>query len=327
MQLREISPSTRIEWKRCTDVPVSWYRPQIVVSGQKIYVGGGVAADLDMFTVLEYDLLGDIWKLHSQSKVVLYGLSYFQGELITVGGCNIQRVSANISSYEQQNKKWEEKIPPMPTARTTPIVISTDKAIIVCGGAIVDDCQEPIPCKLVEIYSSETCQWHRSAQLLHPYAAAPSVVIGDYCFLVGEAAEKDGSRKVTYANTKDLISFRPNREKVKEPAPSNSSSSELQMWKELPECPLIGSAAVSINGALLTLGGDDNSEGDDITVNQVHVFMPETNSWIELKYAGLREALGGSSAAQIIDSNRVVIVGGSGPDDKNSVSMFIGTLV
>ena len=308
-------------------MPVSWYRPQIVVSGQEIYVGGGVAADLDMFTVLEYDLLGDIWKLHSQSKVVLYGLSYFQGELITVGGCNIQRVSANISSYEQQSKKWEEKIPPMPTARTTPIVISTDKAIIVCGGAIVDDCQEPIPCKLVEIYSSETCQWYRSAQLLHPYAAAPSVVIGDYCFLVGEAAEKDGSRKVTYANTKDLISFRPKREKVKEPTPSNPSSSELQVWKELPKCPLIGSAAVSINGALLTLGGDDNSEGDDITVNQVHAFMPETNSWIELKYAGLREALGGSSAAQIIDSNRVVIVGGSGPDDKNSVSMFIGTLV
>jgi N-acetylneuraminic acid mutarotase len=327
MQLREISPNARIEWKRCADVPVSWYRPQVVVNGQKIYVGGGVTADLDMFTVLEYDLVGDTWKLHSQSKVVLYGLSYFQGQLITVGGCNIQRVSANVSSYEQLKGKWEEKIPPMPIARSTPTVISTDTAIIVCGGAILDHCQEPIPCKLVQVYSSETLQWHRSAQLLHPYAAAPSVVIGEYCFLVGEATEKDGSRKVTYANTKDLISL---RSKGEDPAlaHSNSSSSELQVWKELPECPLIGSAAVCINGALLTLGGDDNSKGvDTITVNQVHTFMPQTNSWIELKDGGLQEALGGSSAAQLLDNNRVVIVGGSGPDDKNSVSMFIGTLV
>ena len=322
MQLQEVSPDTRIEWKRCADVPVSWYRPQVVVSGQKIYVGGGVTADLDMFTVLEYDLLGDTWKLHSQSKVVLYGLSYFQGQLITVGGCNTDRVSANVSSYEQLNKKWEEKIPPMPTARCTPTIIITDTAIIVCGGAILDDCLEPVPCKLVEIYNSETSQWHRSAQLLHPYAAAPSIVIGDYCFLVGEATERDGSRKVVYANTKDLISLR--EELVQ--TPLNSSSPELQVWKELPECPLIGSAAVCINGALLTLGGDDTSKGDTITVNHLHVFMPQTNSWIELKYGALPEALSGSSAAQLMD-NRVVIVGGSGPDDENSVSMFIGIVV
>lgn len=322
MQLQEVSPDTKIEWKRCADVPVSWYRPQVVVSGQKIYVGGGVTTDLDMFTVLEYDLLGDTWKLHSQSKVVLYGLSYFQGQLITVGGCNIDRVSANVFSYEQLNKKWEEKIPPMPTARSTPTVIITDTTIIVCGGAILDDCLEPVPCKLVEIYNSETSQWHRSAQLLHPYAAAPSVVIGEYCFLVGEATERDGSRKVTYASTKDLISLREHPEQT----PSNSSSPELQAWKELPECPLIGSAAVCINGALLMLGGDDTSKGDTITVNHLYTFMPQTNSWIELKYGALPEALSGSSAAQLMD-NRVVVVGGSGPDDKNSVSMFIGTVV
>ena len=324
MQLQEISPNTAIEWKRCADVPVRWYRPQVVVSGQKLYAGGGVTGDLDMFTILEYDLLTDNWKLHSQSKVVLYGLSYFQGQLITVGGCNIDRISASVSSYEQQNKKWEERLPPMPTARSTPIVVSTDTAIIVCGGAVLDDCVQPVPSKVVEIYNSETSQWYGSSQLLHPYAAAPSVVIGDHCFLVGEATEIDGSRKVTYANIKDLVSLRSQREDPAQTA-SNSSSSELQVWKELPECPLIGSAAVCINGALLTLGGDDNTKEDATTVNHVHTFVPQTNSWIELKYGALPEALSGSTAAQLVD-NRVVIVGGSGPDDENSVAMFIGTV-
>lgn len=326
MQLQEVSPDTRIEWKRCTDIPVSWYRPQIVMSNQKIYVGGGVTADLNnLFTILEYDIQSDTWKLHSQSQVALYGLSHFQGQLITVGGCNFDGVSSNVSIYYQLDKKWKENIQPMPTRRCTPTVISTDTAIIVCGGAVLDDGSlEPLPSKMVEVYNSDTSQWHRSDHLPHPYAAAPFIVIGDYCFLVGEASERDGSRKVSYANMKDLmISSRPPRE---EEDASNSSNSQVQVWKELPECPLMGSAAVCLNGALLTLGGDDTFEGDVITVNHVHAFVPKTNSWIELKFGALPEALGGSSAAQLKD-DRAVIVGGSGPDDENTVSMYIGNIV
>ena len=274
----------------------------------------------NMFTILEYNIHSDAWKVHSQSQVALCGLSYFQGHLITVGGCNFDGISSNISSYYQLDKKWEEKIQPMPTRRCTPTVISTDTAIIVCGGAILDGCLEPLPCKMVEVYNSELSQWHKSAQLPHPYAAAPFTVIGDYCFLLGEASEKDGSRRVTYVNMKDLmISFELQTEE--------DPSSQMQVWEELPECPLIGSAAVCFNGALLTLGGEDAlSEGDTITVNHVHAFVPKTNSWIELKFGTLPEALGGSSAAQLMD-NRVVIVGGSGPDDENTVSMYIGTIV
>ena len=320
MQLQEVSPDTKITWKRCADMPVSWYRPQVVVGGHKVYVGGGVTEDLSMFTILEYNIHSDIWKLHRPSQVVLYGMSYFQGELITVGGCNIDGFSSNISSYDRLDNKWEEKILPMPTGRCIPTVVCTDTAIVVCGGAILDGCLEPVPCQLVEVYNSETSEWHRSAQLPHPYAASSFAVIDDFCLLIGEASERDGSRKVTYANLNDLIRLRPKEKGTLD----HLSSSQPQVWNELSECPLIGSAAACFNGALLTLGGDDINEGD--TVNNVHAFAPKTNSWTELKYGALPEALGGSSAAQLMD-NRVVIVGGSGQDDENTASVFIGAIV
>lgn len=104
-------------------MPVSWFRPQIVVGGSRVYVGGGVTEDENMFKILEYDPLSETWMVHMLSQVVLYGLSYFQGQLVTVGGSNVDGFVAAVSSYNSRGKKWEERIQPMPTARCTSTVI------------------------------------------------------------------------------------------------------------------------------------------------------------------------------------------------------------
>lgn len=303
-----------IKWKRCTEMPVSWFRPQVVVGDHKVYVGGGVTEDQNMFTILEYDPYNDVWIIHSPSRVVLYGLSYFQGKLITIGGSNIDGFVGNVSSYNRLNKNWEDKIPPMPTGRCTLTVICTDEAIVACGGAVLDGNLNPVPCQSVEVYISDTSQWHTSACLPHPYAATSFTVIGDHCFLVGEAAESGGGRRVICAKMMDLTEHKI--------AAASSSSSSPQVWKELSASPLVGSAAVTFNGALLTLGGDD-SDGD--TVNHVYAFMPKTSSWVRLHHGALPEARGGSSAVQLPDG-RVVIVGGNGPDSDKTASVFIGTV-
>ena len=258
-----------------------------------------------------------MWRVHSLSQVVLYGLSYFQGQLITIGGSNVDGFVAIVYSYDSPDEKWEEKIPPMPTAKCTSNVICTDVAIIVCGGAVLDDSQDPVPCQLVEVYNSATSQWHTTAQLPHPYAASSLVVISDHCFLAGEAADGDsGGQKITYAKIKDLVEVKVRKEK------SQNLLSNQKLWKELPESPLVGSAVVSFNGTLLTLGGDDG-EGD--VMNEVHAFVPKTNSWTELHSGALPEARGGSSAA-ILSNREVIIVGGNGPDGENTPTVFTGMI-
>lgn len=191
-------------------------------------------------------------------------------------------------------------------------------AIIVCGGAVLDDGLNPVPYQLVEVYRSDTSQWHQTAPLPHPYAASMFAVIHDYCFLVGEASDGDyGGQQVTYAKTKVVIEFQAG-----EKTPPSSSSIQ-KIWKELPTSPLVGSAAAAFSGTLLTIGGDDR-EGD--VINDVHAFGPKTNSWIALHSGDLPEARGGSSAVQLPDK-RVVVVGGHGPDGENTATTFIGTTV
>ena len=303
-------------------MPVSWFRPQVVVGdGNKVYVGGGVTEDEHMFTILKYNPDSDRWTHHSPSQVVLYGLSYFQGKLITVGGSNMDGFATTVSSYDRVDERWEEKIPPMPTARCTATVICTDTAVIVCGGAVLDESPNPVPCRLVEVYNSETRQWHTSAQLPHPYAATSFTVINGYCFLVGEAAEAEGGQEITYAKTKDLIETEEDEKRRN--SSSSLSTSSLQLWKELSPSPLLGSAATTFRGALLTLGGDDRVRE---TLNQVHAFVPKNNTWIHLPNGVLPEARGGSSAAHLSD-DRVVMVGGSCPNDENSATVFIGTIL
>lgn len=274
--------------------------------------------DENMFKILEYHPQCDMWRIYCLSQVVLYGLSYFQGELITVGGSNIDGFVTIVYSYDCPDEKWEERIQAMPTARCTSNVICTDVAIIVCGGAVLDDSQEPVPCQLVEVYNSVTSQWHTTAQLPHPYAASSPVVICDHCFLAGEAADGDsGGQKITYAKIKDLVEVKVREEK------SRNSLSNHKLWKELPETPLVGSAAVSFNGSLLTLGGDDR-EGD--VMNEVHAFVPKTNSWTGLLSGALPEARGGSSAVTLSDS-MVIVLGGNGPDRENTATVFTGMII
>ena len=298
-------------------MPVSWFRPQIVVGGGSVYVGGGVTEDKEMFTILKYNPSSDAWKRYMSSVTVLYGLSYFQGTLITVGGMNIDGLTTSVWSYDRVERKWERKIPRMPTARCTSVVISTDSAVIVCGGALLDESQNPVPCRSVEVYDSETAQWQTTAPLPHPYAATSFAVINDHCFLVGEASEVEGGQEVTYAKMDDLVKRNAEAEV--------SESSSKQTWKEFVPSPMIGSAAVALKGALLTLGGD-NKDGDP--VGKVYVYVQKTNSWTELHQGALPEARAGSSAAQLPDG-RVIVVGGNGPDthsQHHTATVFIGTL-
>ena len=57
-------------------------------------------------------------------------------------------------------------------------------------------------------------------------------------------------------------------------SPTHQSASHMSVWKTLPDTPLLGSAAASLSGSLLAVGGYD-----DISVSPaVYNFIPDTNS-------------------------------------------------
>ena len=240
------------------------------------------------------------------------------GGVIPYGGGFI----AKVYRFIEESQKWEEFLKPMPTARIWPSVATTQSAIVASGGAtgIRDDkvyCAPVVSglyCATVEVYTSETSQWHTADPLPVPCFNISSVVIADTWYQLGGIAS-DGKAIPTFlcAPLTTLVQ--------KATSPAHQSGSDTSVWKTLPSTPLVGSAAASISGSLLALGGHDEN-----SVSQaVYVFLPLTNSWVRATTGDLPEPRYGCAAAQV-SSNQLLVVGGWDGQNTFTKTAFLGSI-
>ena len=122
------------------DVPVKIERPQAVVMGEKIYMGGGDSENHEEnHRVFQYDPSRDEWRHLPLHHVRFFAMAQFMGHLITVGGVMQagDYATGKVHRFIEQFQNWEEFLKPMPTARVWPSVATTQSAIVASGGATV----------------------------------------------------------------------------------------------------------------------------------------------------------------------------------------------
>ena len=124
----------------------------------------------------------------------------------------------------------------------------TQSAIVTSGRAKDVRDGKPVLCAKVEVYSSETFQWHTTKLLPVPCGVMTSVTIADTWYLLGGAGN-DYSLipTVVYTPLTALVQ--------KATSPTHQSASPMSVWKTLPETPLKASAGTSLSGNLLAVGG------------------------------------------------------------------------
>ena len=83
------------------------------------------------------------------------------------------------------------EVPPMPTPRQLPIVITYNSSIAVCGGDGGD--------RVVEVFNSETAQWYTAAPLPVACVYKKLTIINDTCCLGGGGAQSH-SRSIMCAS-------------------------------------------------------------------------------------------------------------------------------
>ena len=126
----------------------------------------------------------------------------------------------------------------------------------------------------MEVYSSETSQWHTADPLPVPCSAMTSVTIADIWYqLGGFGSVDDGITTVLYASLTTLI------QKATSPTYSRQSASPMSVWKTLPDTPLKESAAANVNGNLLAVGGFYASNS---VMPAIYIFLLLTNSWVRV---------------------------------------------
>ena len=292
----------KLQWKKCADMPVERTWAQAVVMREKVYVGGGVAVhEENLLQVFQYDPSQDKWSRLPLCQISCFALAQFKGNLITVGGL-IPYGGGNtgkVYRFIEESQKWEEFLKPMPTARYYLSVATTQSAIVASGGNTADY----MYCSTVEVYSSETSQWHTADPLPVPCGTMTSVTIADTWYqLGGSGGDHEGKSLATVfcAPLTALIQ--------KATSPTDQSAGPTSVWKTLPDTPFTLSAAASLSGNLLSVGG---SYGLDSISPAVYVFLPDTNSWVRVTNGDLPEPHYACAAVQL-SSSRVLVVGGEG---------------
>ena len=148
----------RITWKQCADLPIKIYAGYATIINGKVYCGGGETNDdNDKYTVYCYDPSQDKWITLPPLPVKYFGLGQINGKLVAVGGEKKSDFmpTNDVYTYDKRSQKWKKIIPPMPTARHSPGVLSLQLALIVAGG----DRELWAYISAVEIFKADTSQW------------------------------------------------------------------------------------------------------------------------------------------------------------------------
>ena len=294
-----------------------------MVVGERVCVGGGVPDSTDdAYLVFQYDPARDEWTILPPCPVFGFGLGQLSGELLTVGGVDQwEDLTKKVYHYKPESQRWEEFLQPMPTARAFLTVISTQSALIACGGdtdTISDGGN--VPCSIVEVFTTETSQWHTTDPLPAPCYYMSSATINNMGYLLGGATTANNlTPMVLYATIASLI-----RRATSHPQQSASAArpdSTSSAWKTLQDTPLVGPAAASLGGMLLALEGWNDT---DKILPAVHVYSPATNSWIRVESGDLPEPRNLCTAVEL-SANRLLVVGGCDQDRKKMNTVFLGS--
>ena len=175
-------------------MPVGMYSAQTVVTGEKVYVGGGVTKKGNhKYHVFQYNTSKDEWSHLPPHPVQWFAMARFLGNLITVGGKGAAECDTigKVYHFKEESQEWEEFLQPMPTARLFLSVATTQSAIIASRGATHFRGIKPVPCATVEVYCSETSQWYTANPVPAPGGAMTCIIIADTCYLLG-GSDTDG---------------------------------------------------------------------------------------------------------------------------------------
>ncbi len=297
--------------------------PQCVLVGGRVYVGGGRVKDEDDHQkVFEYFPEGDEWSPLPDHSHTRFALGQFQGQLITVGGrIEKDEYIGRVCQYKKESRQWTDFLKPLTTARAFLSIITTQSAIIACGGITNGEDDEPVSCATVEVYTTETNQWQTTDPLPIACCAMCSITIDDTFYLLGGDDTPDNSIKtVPSASISSLV--HKSMSHPQQPAASSQQDGHTSVWKTLPDIPVVDSAAASLGGCLLAVGGADEQYEP---ISAVHVYIPPTNSWVKLTAGELPQPLHWLTAVQL-SHNELLTCGGEDADYDYAKIVYIGTV-
>lgn len=278
--------------------PMEVYPEAVVIKG-KVYVGGGTVEKFNSGTVMVYDIEHDDWSILPKYDYFWFCMTTVNNQLVLVGGTANERTN-RLGVWNEESQKWTYPFPPMNEIRSGAAVVTYNNRWMVVAGGF--DGKETLDS--VELLDINAGKWFDSTPLpeSHKQYKLSSVIIGNMWYLanvIGPAAAEG----VLCASLDDLIATTV--------SPSGANLAAQPIWRLLPTCatfPLEGSAATTLNGALVIVGG-----GDDRS-KCLSVYQPESQSWVKVGEIPIGRY---QCTCAILPGGELFVVGGNGNTSNN----------
>ena len=296
----------KLNWKRCADLPQKIWTSSVAELDGKVYItarGIGVVQFVNPFM---YDSNKNQWSAlpglpHARFSLVAVPDGK---KLLAIGGSanngSVNEVTNKVFLWDEENKKWLNQCPDMPTARCDPSCISHGSSVIVAGG--ITGWGPLTLTRSVEIlliynhtWPSTISQWVVVEQLPFATYEAVSLIVNDNLYIAGGYDE----------NGQSICNI------VTASLPTSNNISSSQMWNKLPDMPYSSSSINYYQGRLITFTGDNKVElpgglpGFKF-VPLIHIYNANTKSWDCVGEYG--EYYLGRSVK--ISGNKILFVGG-----------------
>ena len=150
------------------NLPISIRYATATIIGNTLYVSGGFCPDRrSALLVKAYDINTGTWSTLPPSPVYYSESAVINGRLTLIGGHDLStgKITNEVWSWHEEEKKWRRTIPPMPIKHLRPGVVQSGNVVTVLGG-VASDVETVLD--TVDILNTATLQWTTSHSLKLP---------------------------------------------------------------------------------------------------------------------------------------------------------------
>ena len=321
-QSQLLHPHSRLRWRRVADLPVDMSQNHIVRIGSTVYCGGGYGIDTHTERqVFQYNSKDDKWLQLPVCPTVHFGLTQFNGKLVTVGGRRLANPTPIKEVYVlEESKVWKKSIPPLPTARSHPTAFNYKSTLVVSGGITnwATDSKHRTYTDAVEVFHSKAYQWYRAEPLPVAHNGMSCAIVNEMCYFIGGGKLGAASKHAYCTSVSNFITQTDHTET----SSTHQASPLPTMWQVLPKCPLYYSTAADLKGYLLAIGGED---GSDFPSSAVHMYSHSTNSWVKISSGDLPVPRYYAAATEL-EGGGIIFVGGKIKLGSPTKTVFIASI-
>ena len=277
----------------------------------KVYINA--VDDDDEFRVLVYSTNEQKWnvlegtKRHSFSAITLVNDHV---TLIGGGDEETDMITNTLSTWYEEEGRWIQVLPPMPTGQLFPAVIYHDNLLLVTGGVTEDG---PTVLNTTDFLDLATMKWStpEGLNLPIPLNLHHVVLCGEYLYLMGGRKvfeRQEDSNSSEDSDSSEVVNSQAWRAKwsdVKQTAaPQHSQPQRGAVWTKIADPPTLSPTPVSCGGTLYSVGGVTR---DAKPISTVYTYITARNQWVSVGDMSVGRYL---HCAVPLSSNTIFVAGG-----------------